>query len=82
MLIGAALFAIAAFLSRTSHLATWQQFIQLWMIATYGWVALAGFLLYMKQRLVSSSTPFAALLVDVSDQDNRSKLVGIVWSVC
>jgi len=24
---------------------------------------------------------FAALLVDVSDEDNRSKLVGIVWSM-
>jgi BCD family chlorophyll transporter-like MFS transporter len=29
----------------------------------------------------SSSTPFAALLVDVSDEDNRSKLVGVVWSM-
>ncbi len=28
-----------------------------------------------------SSTPFAALLVDVSDEDNRSKLVGVVWSM-
>lgn len=28
-----------------------------------------------------SSTPFAALLVDVSDEDNRSQLVGIVWSM-
>jgi BCD family chlorophyll transporter-like MFS transporter len=27
------------------------------------------------------STPFATLLVDVSDEDNRSKLVGIDWSM-
>ncbi|MBD3881770.1 BCD family MFS transporter [Phormidium tenue FACHB-886] len=29
----------------------------------------------------ASSTPFTALLVDISDEDNRSKLVGIVWSM-
>ncbi|AFZ43640.1 PUCC protein [Halothece sp. PCC 7418] len=28
-----------------------------------------------------SSTPFAALLVDVSEEENRSKLVGTVWSM-
>jgi MFS transporter, BCD family, chlorophyll transporter len=31
--------------------------------------------------LSSGSTPFAALLVDVSEEDDRSKLVGIVWSM-
>ena len=31
--------------------------------------------------LSASSTPFAALLVDISDEDNRSKVVGIVWSM-
>lgn len=31
--------------------------------------------------LSASSTPFAALLVDVSDENNRSKLVGVVWSM-
>jgi BCD family chlorophyll transporter-like MFS transporter len=31
--------------------------------------------------LSASSTPFAALLVDVSDEDNRPKLVSIVWSM-
>lgn len=29
----------------------------------------------------ASSTPFAALLVDVSDEDNRSKLVSVAWSM-
>jgi MFS transporter, BCD family, chlorophyll transporter len=29
----------------------------------------------------AGSTPFAALLVDVSDEDNRPKLVGIVWAM-
>jgi BCD family chlorophyll transporter-like MFS transporter len=28
-----------------------------------------------------SSTPFTALLVDVSDEDNRSKIVSVVWSM-
>jgi len=31
--------------------------------------------------LSASSTPYAALLVDVSDESNRSKLVGVVWSM-
>jgi BCD family chlorophyll transporter-like MFS transporter len=31
--------------------------------------------------IAASSTPFAALLVDISDEDNRSQLVGIVWSM-
>lgn len=83
VLIGAALFAIAAFLAVQ---VTWQLgnslYNQGWAIATYGWVALlaAIFALY-GLTLSSSSTPFAALLVDVSDRDNRSKLVGIVWSM-
>ena len=28
-----------------------------------------------------SSTPFAAMLVDISDEEERAKLVGIVWSM-
>lgn len=81
--IGAALFAIASFLAVQ---ITWRfgssLYSQGWTTATYGWVALLGgvFALY-GLALSSSSTPFAALLVDVSDEDNRSKLVGIVWSM-
>jgi len=29
----------------------------------------------------ASSTPFTALLVDISDEDNRSRLVGTIWSM-
>ena len=29
----------------------------------------------------ASSTPFMAMLVDISDEENRSKIVGIVWSM-
>ncbi len=53
-----------------------------WTAATTGWLALlaAMFALY-GLCIASSSTPFAALLVDVSDEDNRSQLVGIVWAM-
>jgi BCD family chlorophyll transporter-like MFS transporter len=80
---GAVLFAIAAFLAVQ---VMWQLGTSLqaigWTGATYGWMALLGlvFVLY-GLALSASSTPYAALLVDVSDEDDRSKLVGIVWSM-
>jgi BCD family chlorophyll transporter-like MFS transporter len=40
----------------------------------------SGFALY-GLMLSASSTPFAALLVDVSDEEDRSRLVGTVWSM-
>lgn len=81
--VGAALFAIASFLAVQ---VTWQlgaSFYSVgWTTQTYGWVALlAGIFAFYGLALSSSSTPFAALLVDVSDEDNRSKLVGVVWSM-
>lgn len=81
--IGAALLAIAAFLAVQ---VTWQLgssfYTQGWTMTTYGWIILlAGIFALYGLTLSSSSTPFAALLVDVSDEDNRSKLVGIVWSM-
>lgn len=49
---------------------------------SYVW---AGFLAFIFAcyglALSASSTPFAALLFDVSDDDNRSKLISIVWSM-
>jgi BCD family chlorophyll transporter-like MFS transporter len=49
---------------------------------SYGWTAILAliFALY-GLALSASSTPFAALLFDISDEDNRSKLVSIVWSM-
>ncbi len=53
-----------------------------WTTQTYGWTALGAlmFALYGLATSVSSTTYFA-LLVDVSDEDNRGQLIGIVWSM-
>jgi BCD family chlorophyll transporter-like MFS transporter len=53
----------------------WSAITWLWAIALGTVFAIYGL------ALSASSTPFAALLVDVSDEDDRSKLVGIVWSM-
>ncbi|MEB3278527.1 MAG: BCD family MFS transporter [Lyngbya sp.] len=49
---------------------------------SYAWTALLALVFAVYGLALSaSSTPFAALLFDVSDEDNRSKLVSIVWSM-
>lgn len=53
-----------------------------WTTQTIGWTALAGLVFALYGIATSiSSTPFFALLVDVSDEDDRGKLIGIVWSM-
>lgn len=53
-----------------------------WNTTTYGWVGLLALTFAVYGICLSaSSTPFAALLVDISDEDNRSKVVGIVWGM-
>jgi MFS transporter, BCD family, chlorophyll transporter len=53
-----------------------------WTLPTYGWaIALAGMFALYGLCLCFSSTPFGALLVDISDEDNRPKLVGVVWAM-
>ena len=53
-----------------------------WTAVTWGWLALLAGMFALYGLCISvSSTPFAALLVDVSDEDNRSQLVGIVWAM-
>lgn len=49
---------------------------------TYAWAGLLALVFaFYGVALSISSTPFAALLFDVSDEDDRSKLVSIVWSM-
>jgi len=47
-----------------------------------GWSALLGLIFIAYGFALScSSTPFAALLVDISEEHDRSRLVAIVWSM-
>jgi BCD family chlorophyll transporter-like MFS transporter len=80
--LGAGAFALSAW---GVVQVTWQVAAQIalgWTWVTWAWVAVLGlgFALY-GLALSASSTPFAALLVDISDEDNRSQLVGVVWSL-
>jgi BCD family chlorophyll transporter-like MFS transporter len=53
-----------------------------WEGATIPWLLLLGFCFACYGLALSmSSTPFAALLVDVTDEEERSRLVGVVWSL-
>ncbi|MDJ0574473.1 MAG: BCD family MFS transporter [Xenococcaceae cyanobacterium MO_234.B1] len=86
VLIGTAIFGVAVFLAVQ---VVWQlgAIVRanegwLWNSQTIGLTALLGLILGIYGlALSSSSTPFTALLVDVSEEDNRSKLVSIVWSM-
>jgi MFS transporter, BCD family, chlorophyll transporter len=54
----------------------------LWNTQTIGWTALLAMVMAIYGLAVSSSsTPFTALLVDISEESNRSKLVAVVWSM-
>lgn len=81
--VGTVLFTIAAFLAVQ---VIWQINTSVvtagWTLPTYGWIAVLG-LVFAGYGLALSfgSTPFAALLVDISDEHERSKLVGVVWSM-
>ncbi|HEY9827384.1 MAG TPA: BCD family MFS transporter [Stenomitos sp.] len=81
--LGAALFTLCSFFAVQ---VVWQlgrsADLYGWVPATYGWIGLLAFVFALYGIFVSiCSTPFAALLVDVSDEDNRSQLVGIVWAM-
>ncbi|MEH2394510.1 MAG: BCD family MFS transporter [Nostoc sp.] len=84
--VGAAIFAIAAFLAvqvmwqlnlAASSAGGW-----VWTTQTMGWTALLSLIFAIYGLgICASSTAFAALLVDISEEDNRSKVVGVVWSM-
>jgi BCD family chlorophyll transporter-like MFS transporter len=83
--LGAAIFAIAAFcavqviwqLNAANMGESW-----VWTSQTMAWTAVLGlvFVVY-GLAICASGTAFAALLVDISETDNRSQVVGIVWSM-
>ncbi len=53
-----------------------------WSFPTISLTIILGLCLMFYGLAVStSSTPFTALLVDISDEDNRSKIVSISWSM-
>lgn len=84
--IGAVVFGCAVFLAVQ---AVWQLggIVRanggwLWNEQTIGWTAVLSLIMVIYGLAVSSSsTPFTALLVDVSEAENRSKIVAIVWSM-
>jgi BCD family chlorophyll transporter-like MFS transporter len=81
--IGAVLFTSLSFLALQ---VVWQLGLTVqnsgWGWASWLWALLLAIVFGGYGVALSlSSTPFAALLVDISDEDNRSQLVGIVWSM-
>ena len=81
--IGAFLFTTVSFLALQ---VVWQLGISFqntgWSSQTYAWSGLLGLMFAVYGLALSaSSTPFTALLVDITDEDDRSKLIGVVWSM-
>ncbi|WP_267383039.1 BCD family MFS transporter [Cyanobacterium sp. uoEpiScrs1] len=81
--IGAILFTFLAFIALQ---VVWQLGFSLkateWSVITCTWIILLGIIFALYGLALSlSSTPFAAMLVDISDEDNRSQLISIVWSM-
>jgi MFS transporter, BCD family, chlorophyll transporter len=53
-----------------------------WTLTTYGWAGLLGLIFALYGLSVSMcSTPFATLLVDITDEDDRARLVAVDWSM-
>jgi BCD family chlorophyll transporter-like MFS transporter len=81
--LGAILFTTLSFIALQ---IVWQLGISLqntgWSPPTYFCAIILGLVFGLYGFCLSaSSTPFAAMLVDVSDEDNRSQVVAIVWSM-
>ena len=81
--IGAVIFAVVAFLTTQVMWQLGRSVHEIgWNGITYGWAIALGIMFALYGMSISlSSTPFAAMLVDISDEEDRSKLVGIVWSM-
>lgn len=83
---GAAVFTMASFLAIQIlwqlNLAANSNNGWVWTNQTIGWMVLLSlvFAIY-GLAICASSTAFAALLVDISQENNRSQIVGVVWSM-
>ena len=86
VLLGTVIFGLAVFLAVQ---VVWQlgAVVEandgwLWNSQTIGWSAiLCGIMAIYGVAVSSSSTPFTALLVDITEESRRSKLIAIVWSM-
>lgn len=83
VLIGAVSLAVTAFVAVQ---VMWQVGASLssngWTGTTYAWIGLLAVLFGIYGIAVScSSTPFATLLVDITDEADRSRIVGVDWSM-
>lgn len=86
VLLGTAVFGLAVFLAVQ---VVWQLGAVvrandgwLWNTQTIGWSSLLALIMTIYGLAVSSSsTPFTALLVDITEEERRPKLISIVWSM-
>ncbi len=86
VLLGTAIFGLAVFLAVQ---VVWQLGAVVeasgdwvWNSQTIGWSALLCLIMAIYGLAVSSSsTPFTALLVDITEEETRSKLIAIIWSM-
>ncbi|BAZ46788.1 PUCC protein [Chondrocystis sp. NIES-4102] len=86
VLLGVAILGVAIFLAVQ---VVWQlgEVVRnngdwIWNSQTIGWSLLLTLIMAICGLATScSSTPFTALLVDISEEETRSKLVAIVWSM-
>ena len=83
VLLGAVSLAVTAFLAVQ---IMWQVGVSLqatgWGTSTYAWTVLLAAMFGLYGIAVSAcSTPFATLLVDVTDEEDRSKIVGVDWAL-
>lgn len=86
VLLGTAIFGLAVFLAVQ---VVWQLGAVVeasgnwvWNSQTVGWSALLCLIMAIYGLAVSSSsTPFTALLVDITEEETRSKLIAIIWSM-
>jgi MFS transporter, BCD family, chlorophyll transporter len=82
VIAGAISFALLSFVAVQVMWQVGKTSINGWTSETTGWIVLlAGVWGLYGIGIAASSTPFATLLVDVTEEGDRSKLVGITWGM-